>query len=420
MSNATANWQSYKVGSKITIADGRTFEIVEVESRVTDKGYRSRLFHLVGPNGERLTKTSRGLSLWATGSAGDVEAEAAEAHETQATPAAHFAAEAGNGKTLAEVLAEAVRDTGLLGGLASNVSLDRDEVAAIVDERLAAVVPQRIEVVRLDGTTQDVGVQHTHFDALLRIVACRLNSWLVGPAGSGKTSAAKFVAESLGLRYLAISVGQQTTQSQLLGYYDATGKYVSTPLRDAYENGGVFLIDEADAASPATLVVINSILANGHAAFPDGVVEKHPDCVLVAAANTIGQGADSQYVGRQQADAATLDRFVFLPWESDPRIEAVACGVPFECFSEAPAPKARTFLSADGAEERCAAYVRRVVAIRNSIGKLGKGVRLLVGNRANISGCKLIRAGWSVEDTLEAVVWKGCDKDTRAKVEANC
>ncbi|MCH7728630.1 MAG: hypothetical protein IH991_19420, partial [Planctomycetes bacterium] len=58
------------------------------------------------------------------------------------------------------------------------------------------------------------------------------------------------------------------------------------------------------------LVVVNAALANGHLRLPDGTtVDRHADFVCAAAANTFGTGADRQYVGRNQLDAATLDRF---------------------------------------------------------------------------------------------------------------
>ena len=142
--------------------------------------------------------------------------------------------------------------------------VDRDEVAEIVREEIVRVgVARKVEVTRHDGTVANVGVQHSSFEALLRIVAQRVNVWLPGPAGSGKTSAAAAVSEALTLPSYAVSVGPQTSQSQLLGYYDANGKYVTTQLRQAFEHGGVFLLDEVDAGSPAVLVTINALLANG-------------------------------------------------------------------------------------------------------------------------------------------------------------
>lgn len=421
-------WKTYRVGSTVTVADGREFSIVEIEYREVGK-YRTRYFHLVGPNGERVVKTSRALSLWVSGKSGDansdVDQDVDQDQDQDVVDSNVDSALNGNtGDSLAEVIAAAVARTGLIKSEPVD-SINREAVEEIVNERLAALAPRTVEVVRFDGTKVDVGVQHVQFDALLAAVAARRNLWLVGPAGSGKTSSAKAVADALGLEFYAKSVGPQTSESGLLGYHDANGKVVRTLLREAYEHGGVFLLDEVDAANPAVLVVINQLLANGHAAFPDGVVERHPDFVLLAGANTIGQGADRQYVGRQQIDAATLDRFALINWDYDPRIEAAASGLPLDVFSAAPVPKGIKILSVATeveravAEERACEYARKVVAIRNSIALLGKGVRVIVSPRATINGVALIRAGWPIDATLDACVWKGLDKDTRSKIEAN-
>src|SRR5206468_9520328 len=73
----------------------------------------------------------------------------------------------------------------------------------------------------------------------------------------------------------------------------------------------VYLLDEIDAADANVMVAINAGLANGVLVTPDGTVHKrHEKCVIVAAANTWGRGGDLMYVGRNQLDASTLDRFV--------------------------------------------------------------------------------------------------------------
>jgi hypothetical protein len=94
-------------------------------------------------------------------------------------------------------------------------------------------------------------------------------------------------------------------------------------------------------------------------------------------------------------------------------------------FAEAPQAKGikvhsvKTEVEKAVAEERVAEYVKKVVAVRNAIASLGKGVRVIVSPRANINGVALLRAGWPVDATLDACVWKGLDKDTRSKIEAN-
>ena len=80
-----------------------------------------------------------------------------------------------------------------------------------------------------------------------------------------------------------------------------------------YEEGGLFLLDEIDAADANVLLVINQALANGHLPLPNRITnpqaKRHSDFVLIAAANTFGNDANRMYVGRNQLDESTLDRF---------------------------------------------------------------------------------------------------------------
>lgn len=168
---------------------------------------------------------------------------------------------------------------------------------------------------------------HMGQSKLDRYVSYRRNIMLVGPAGGGKTTGTSLAAERAGLAYFEESMGPQTSKWDLVGYRSPDGLYVPGILREPYEHGGMLCLDEMDAANPAVLTVINSAIANGHCSFPDGRVTRHPDFVLVACANTFGRGADRLYVGRQQLDAATLDRFVVVEWEYDERAERVWAGV---------------------------------------------------------------------------------------------
>ena len=83
------------------------------------------------------------------------------------------------------------------------------------------------------------------------------------------------------------------------------------------------MLDEMDASIPEVLVILNAAIANRYFDFPApiGYVEAHPDFRVVAAGNTFGLGADYDYVGRNQLDAASLDRFAVVRVDYDPKIE---------------------------------------------------------------------------------------------------
>jgi MoxR-like ATPase len=110
------------------------------------------------------------------------------------------------------------------------------------------------------------------------------------------------------------------SEAHLLGRMLFDGTYVESDLVRLYENGGVFLFDEVDAADSNTLLVVNSAIANGVLSVPNRkekpFAERHPDFICIVAANTWGNGS-VEYNGRGYLDAAFLDRFCMAKVEVD-------------------------------------------------------------------------------------------------------
>lgn len=194
-----------------------------------------------------------------------------------------------------------------------------------VIKRLEALKPNVIELKRNALPTINLGVQHKSFEKLLKMCTAtmrngqHLNIWIYGPAGTGKSTAAEKVAEALGLKFY--TDGKMVDETKVLGYQDASGTYRTTNFRQAYEFGGVYLTDEIDGSLPDALLALNGALANGHCSFPDKIVTRHSDFVMLAAANTTGTGGTIEYVGRFQQDAAFTDRWVFIDWPLDEALE---------------------------------------------------------------------------------------------------
>lgn len=218
-------------------------------------------------------------------------------------------------------------------------------IAQIVDDRMAnrpAVDPadvQRMVTAAVDATvfpsttvyqpaeSAPVVIEGAHASLadVLLVASLRIHLMLVGPAGTGKSTLAESAAEALGLDFYAISCHPAMQPSAMLGFIDATGTYRDTMFRRAYEHGGVFLIDEIDNCHPSSLAALNAALSNGRMGFPDNMVKRHPDLVVIASANTYGRGADAKYVGRSPMDAATRDRFAMLTVGEDEALETELC-----------------------------------------------------------------------------------------------
>ncbi len=212
---------------------------------------------------------------------------------------------------------------GFAGALREHLDLrgqiDEAKVREIAQETIeSAALPRPIAVaindrpaVLLEGRT------HCQFEPLLGMAAeGHHNLLMVGPAGCGKTTLAKDVAKALDLTFGFISLSAGVTETHLFGRMlpeaDGTWAYRESVFVRIYRNGGVFLLDELDAADANVMVSINAALANGLLCNPvtGEVVPRHADCYVLAAANTWGRGGDHQYVGRNALDAATMDRFV--------------------------------------------------------------------------------------------------------------
>lgn len=250
-------------------------------------------------------------------------------------------------------------------------------------------LPKKIEVVSPSGSKKKLeGLFHYQFENILNLVGADIPVLLVGPAGSGKNHTLEQVAESLDIDfYFSNAV---TQEHKISGFTDANGTYHETQFYKAFTNGGLFFLDEMDASIPEVLLVLNSAIANRYYDFPVGRVEAHEDFRVVAAANTFGNGADNMYVGRQQLDAATLDRFAVLDFDYDENVER-ELAVNEDLYD---------FIS----------------EVRKSI--VENDIRYTVSMRATINASKLHDI-MNLETIMESVIFKGIDKSDLNMVARN-
>lgn len=188
-------------------------------------------------------------------------------------------------------------------------------------------LPQKEIVVKLpDGSKKNAGgIQHEKFETVLKYLTADVPVFMSGAAGTGKSSIAKNAAKALGLDFYFS--GAVNDIYKFTGFIDANGNYIKTQFYDFCVNGGVFFLDEMDASIPEVLVALNAAITNRYFDFPCGKVELNENCRFICAGNTYGNGADAQYTGRYQLDAATLDRFAVVEIDySDEIFNAVTNG----------------------------------------------------------------------------------------------
>jgi cobaltochelatase CobS len=270
--------------------------------------------------------------------------------------------------------------------------LTEEQVKAIVQEEVVSYnCNKNITLTTPKGEIKldDKETRHYLFKEVLETVNLAIPAALIGPAGSGKSTLCQQIAKALDkVFYLQNGV---TGTHELTGFVDAHGKYQTTPFREAFSKGGLLLIDEVDTSEASALKWLNTGLANDYAVFPDSgnPVKRHNDFRIVIAANTFGTGADRMYVGSNQLDASTLDRFVFFNFEYDERLEVLASGN--------------------------AKWVGRVQKLRHAA--FHEKARIVISPRASIFGAKLLSIGWKQDVVERRVIWKGIDNDLKERIQ---
>lgn len=268
--------------------------------------------------------------------------------------------------------------------LKAESSMDEGRVIELINQHSRKVVVEIND--KTTGEVRHVEGAHKDFAKILTCIAAGVNVAAVGPAGSGKSTIFEMAAKELGLSYYFTGAVQQ--EHKIMGYMDANGNYHRTPFREAFEHGGLFVMEEFDGSGARALLAINNAAANSHCDFPDGMVTKHKDFVLVMAGNTFGTGASRQYVGRQQIDAATLDRFAFVEVGYDEDLEtAITLAVNASAGS----------------------WVKKVQSFRRKVEKAG--LRHVVSPRASLMGAKLLKQGMDEQTVVELVLHKGMSQD---------
>lgn len=248
--------------------------------------------------------------------------------------------------------------------------------------------------------------QHYLLPLVTKALMAKCHVWLVGPAGSGKTTLVDAAATELNLPHTSISVCSQTTKTDLLGYVDAHGVYRSTSFREAYEHGGVFCFDEIDNGNSNVLAVLNSALSSSTTVFPDKIVQRHANFVVIACANTFGVGASGGYVGRTQIDAATLDRFFFVEMPYDEGLESHIAGLP-----KVDSP---VWNSVGQKVPTDADWLSTVKKTREAVSKLG--IKTIISPRATIMGLALIKQGVPEQFLEKGLLFKSLPEDLVVKI----
>lgn len=291
-------------------------------------------------------------------------------------------------------------------------SMDRTMRASLSEEiealtkRVDSTRVLTINVKHANGQTTTTGATKAHcmFPELLQVVMAGEHAFMVGPAGTGKSHAGVMLAEAMGLPFYLY--GRVDDEFKLTGFIDAHGAYQETDFYRAWTHGGVILLDELPQWHPTALAALNAALAGNLCSFPTGTVRKHPDCFVVAAGNSDGQGnagGSTRYTtANNMLDGSSLDRFSKIDWDHDESLEMSLALLP-KWFGAV--QQVRRNAKAAGVDE--------IFSLRAMLG----GQSLLLGLRQRGGESLLVHKGMSLERVIAVRLRKSIADDTWARLQ---
>lgn len=279
-----------------------------------------------------------------------------------------------------------------------------------VAQAKSGTVPVIVTVKVSSETTSNSidGLFHSAFPSLVKYMSAGAHCYLPGSPGTGKTHAAQQACKVLGWRFESQSCGPMTPNSTFWGGRNANGEFQTTPLiesiryaQDHPESGAAFLYDEMDNGSSSLFVTMNTVMANGFVTLGNGeTLEVGPNWVALGAANTFGTGPTAQFAGRNKIDAATLDRFIYVPWEIDEGMETTIIQSILQETTNG-------MVMAD-------TWLKTWRTSRRKVGD--NGLPIFVTMRGAIQGAKLLRAGIPIREVWNVCLGNKLKGDIKTKV----
>lgn len=285
-----------------------------------------------------------------------------------------------------------------------------DDVETLIKKAVDAAVaehvkPMIVEIKSDDKPTVKIEGAHYMFPRLLKLVSAGFHVFMWGPPGTGKTTAALQVAEALQRIAEIDTLDPTTARSMIQGYMTPTGAHVHNTFTRCFENGGIYVADEVDLAPGHVQTLFNSALAQGRAPLAWGNVVAHNDFGFVATGNTPGRPT-AAFPDRRPMSGAFADRLYFMYWPLDPSIEARVGNLK---MPKLPAPDTETCSQQD--------WVVFVQLLREWAKT--NAPTLSVTPRASILGIRALQLGESPSEIADALIFRGCDSELRAKALRN-
>ena len=235
-------------------------------------------------------------------------------------------------------------------------------------------------------------IKDINWHLILRNIAQKVNTMMIGPTGTGKTELVMLAAKSMGLPCHIFDMGSMYDPiSGMLGVHrhqkGGESVFDYAEFTKAVSQPGIVLLDELSRAPVTTLNILFPCLDSRKTlpvemAGGDDLraIKVHPDCVFFATAN-IG----AEYTGTMSMDRALVDRFMSLELDYVPMNE------------EMKVLMSRYNINATDAKNVC----KTAEEIRNLAKK--QEISTPVSTRHTMSVAALVQDGWSALEAMEMV-----------------
>lgn len=166
---------------------------------------------------------------------------------------------------------------------------------------------------------------HYCFDSFkIKVLASAMrrnkNVMAVGDPGCGKTEFFKQFARRIGMPYNGITFDGQLSRAEIIGSFRqiTTPTGSATPFVDGLipkliQQPGILCLNEIDQCDPDIQYMLHDVYEGGGLTIQeDGgrFIPRHPDCFIVATANTKGRGSDNGLTNAKfEMSEATRDRY---------------------------------------------------------------------------------------------------------------